>query len=552
MVSSTGPARAATWLDDLQSDGEMVRLVRTHDWASTPLGPLDDWPLGLCTAVRIALATRFPMAVFWGPDLLGIYNDGFSHILGEEKHPSALGRPAREVWAEIWDEIGPRFAEVVTQGVATWDEHQPLTLHRNGYPEECYFTWSYSALHDDDGTVAGILDVVTESTHEVVVQRRLGTVSMLSAALIETEKLTEVCRLAVSSLTRSADVVAADMYLRLGDGVTLMASNRVDAVSEVDPDLVLEVGLGGVPVVVGGGADDGSCPAERIIRRVATRAGGPEGVLVADLSPNRPFDLEYRSFIDLVAATIGAALDNAYRRAVAVDEYRSISETLQQAMLRPASDLPTVAARYLPVGGGLSVGGDWYDVIELDDHRRVLVVGDCVGHGIEAATVMGQMRSATRAMLIGGSDPAEALEGLDHFAATTEHAFAATLVCAVVDRLAHTLTYARAGHPPPLLVGVDGSRWLDADGGPPLAVDLSRPRTSTTVPLRVDDLVILFSDGLVERRDESIDVGLERLRAAANDLFGRPVNEIADQLLRRTLGSERFDDVVLVVKQLGA
>src|SRR5690606_34542236 len=104
-------------------------------------------------------------------------------------------------------------------------------------------------------------------------------------------------------------------------------------------------------------------------------------VLVATLSPRRPFDAEYRSFIDLVAATIGAALDSAYRRSVAVDEYRAISETLQQAMLRPSSDLPTVAARYLPAVGGLSVGGDWYDVIDIDDHRRAIVVGDCVGHG---------------------------------------------------------------------------------------------------------------------------------------------------------------------------
>lgn len=540
----------AAWLENLGHGTEMGDLVRSHDWESTPLGHPDTWPSELRTAVRICLSSRFPMLVVWGPELIKIYNDGYRPVLGSEKHPGALGAPAREVWSEIWDQIGPLFDSVMRDGASTWTEHGLLVLERNGYPEECYFTWSYSPLHADDGSIAGALDVVTETTHEIVAERRLACVSAVSAAVIEAGQVTEVCRLAASALAGcTRDIRAADIYLLVGDDVTLVASNRADAVSPVDPRVVLAVSQG-APTVVIGGTPDSDMPAEHVVVRVAGREGGVDGVLVATLSPRRPFDAEYRSFVDLVAATIGAALDSAYRRSVAVDEYRAISETLQQAMLRPSSDLPTVAARYLPAVGGLSVGGDWYDVIDIDDHRRAIVVGDCVGHGLEAATAMGQLRSATRAMLLEDDDPAATLERLDRFADSTPLAFGATMVCAVVDRVSHTMTYAIAGHPPPLLVGPEGARWLDGIGGLPLAVDLSIPRRSATVDLRAHDIVVLYSDGLVERREESIDVGLERLHQAATSLHGRPIHAIADELLRRTLGPDRSDDVVLVVKQL--
>jgi len=118
-------------------------------------------------------------------------------------------------------------------------------------------------------------------------------------------------------------------------------------------------------------------------------------------------------------------------------------------MLKPVSDLPTVAARYLPAVGRLAVGGDWYDVISIGNRQRGLIVGDCVGHGLEAATVMAQLRSAARAMILEGRDPAAVLEGLDTFASSIEGAACATVVCAVFDRNKRTLTYARAGHPPP-------------------------------------------------------------------------------------------------------
>ena len=254
----------------------------------------------------------------------------------------------------------------------------------------------------------------------------------------------------------------------------------------------------------------------------------------------------------MLAASITAALDVAYRHGVEVGQYRQISDTLQAAMLTPASDLPTVAARYLPAIGSLAVGGDWYDVIDLGDHRRAVVVGDCVGHGLEAATVMAQLRSAARAMLLEGRDPAETLAALDLFASSIDGAFCTTVVCAIIDRATDVVTYSRAGHPPPLVVGAGGRVWLDEAGGMPLAVDPSQPRTNATKQLSPDDVLVMYSDGLIERRGEHLDIGLERLATAASSLWGRSVQQFADGLLRQLLPENTRDDVVLVVKLLPA
>jgi hypothetical protein len=112
--------------------GEMGALMRAKDWAATPLGPPEGWPQGLRTVVRILLTSRYAMWMGWGPDLTFLYNDAYGRMTLGKKHPWALGRPAREVWAEIWDELGPRVDSVLGAGTATWDEALLLFLERNG------------------------------------------------------------------------------------------------------------------------------------------------------------------------------------------------------------------------------------------------------------------------------------------------------------------------------------------------------------------------------------------------------------------------------------
>lgn len=197
-------------------------MVEAFDWASTTLGPADKWSIGLRTAVSTCLTSRFPMLVMWGPELIKIYNDGYRVMLGTEKHPRALGSPAKAIWPEIWDVIGPMFEGVLVAGQPTWVENQLLVLERNGFPEECCFTYSYSPLFDDDGTISGVLDVATETTERVIAEGRLVCLTDLSTALFEAERVTDVLVRAATTLARStADIVAADFYLRVGDQLAL-------------------------------------------------------------------------------------------------------------------------------------------------------------------------------------------------------------------------------------------------------------------------------------------------------------------------------------------
>ncbi len=151
----------------------MQELFALTDWSATQLGPVATWPARLRTIVDICLSSRFPMLVCWGPDLVMIYNDGYREILGESKHPGAWARPVRDVWPEVWDEIGPMFEGVLEGGPSTWVEDGLLVVDRFGFAEEAYFTWSYGAIHDDSGErVVGVLSVATEVTVKVLAERR--------------------------------------------------------------------------------------------------------------------------------------------------------------------------------------------------------------------------------------------------------------------------------------------------------------------------------------------------------------------------------------------
>ena len=153
----------------LDGGGEMADAIRAHDWASTPLGPLEQWPSALKTALSMALNSKFPKAIIWGPELITLYNDGFRPILGDK--PPSLGRSFRDIWSEAWHEIGP-IAERALAGEATFIEDFPLVIDRYGYPERAYFTFCYSPIRDENGAVCGMMDTVVETTETVEAQRQ--------------------------------------------------------------------------------------------------------------------------------------------------------------------------------------------------------------------------------------------------------------------------------------------------------------------------------------------------------------------------------------------
>lgn len=234
---------------------------------------------------------------------------------------------------------------------------------------------------------------------------------------------------------------------------------------------------------------------------------------------------------------------------------RQVAVTLQEAMLQ-SPDLarhPDIAVRYLPATGSLNVCGDWYDTVDLADGRFTVAVGDVVGHGLQAATVMGMLRSALSAATRAVPGPARALEVLGLYARSVDGALATTAVTALVDTRSRLIVYSSAGHPPPVLLHRDGSHdLLDLATDPPLGARPEHvPRPQAGIPYVRGDTLVLYSDGLIERRGEDIDTGLRRLVEALADCSALEPQTLADTLLERlrlTAGSR--DDIVLVVTRL--
>ena len=301
-------------------DGEMARRMRGYPWAESALGDPRDWPPSLRTACRICLTSRFPMIVWWGPELRFLYNDAYMPLLGD-KHP-ALGMAGREVWGEIWDTIGPMLESVMSTGQATWSENMLLPMRRHAYWEETYWTYSYSPLHDDDGTVRGVFTAVTESTEQVVGRRRLAVLQDLGALAGRGGAVTEVCDLVVRTLSGAArDVPYSAIYLRdEQDGAAVLAASSSTAgpTPAWPADAVLR---GGQPVTLAGVADRfgplpsgdwPTPPAEAMVLPLPGDGGSAAGVIVLAAGSGRTLDAGYRNFLELVTRQTAALVNGAH------------------------------------------------------------------------------------------------------------------------------------------------------------------------------------------------------------------------------------------------
>jgi integral membrane sensor domain MASE1 len=233
-------------------------------------------------------------------------------------------------------------------------------------------------------------------------------------------------------------------------------------------------------------------------------------------------------------------------------EHRN-AETLQRSLL--PDRLPSIpglefSSRYLPGGAGLEVGGDWYDVFALPRGRVGLTIGDVVGRGLAAAATMGQLRTALRAYAIETDSPGAVLQRLSRLVAEFEAAQMATLIYAVLDPGARTLSFVSAGHPPPLLIGPDGpARYLMEGRSPPLGVSKG-VQAEATVTIEPGSALVLYTDGLIERRRGSIDESMEALRTAVEGYQGDLDSLCDDRVLRPPRPESRGDDVALLVVRL--
>jgi anti-anti-sigma factor len=273
------------------------------------------------------------------------------------------------------------------------------------------------------------------------------------------------------------------------------------------------------------------------------------GALAVTFRVPRPFDHDERAFLLTVADQISVA----FERAALADVRREMADTLQRSLLPgelPTVDRLAVTARYLPAVEGTSAGGDWYDVLPLAGGAVAVAVGDVVGNGAPAAAVMGQLRSALAGLLLAGLRPAEALEVLDRFAGHVAGARMSTVACLRLEPDAGRLTYSSAGHPPQLLVGSDdGGRdgLLDGGLGPALGLPTAGPRPEAVGTLSPGATLVLYTDGLVERRGETLDDGLERLAAAVTARRSDPLPALVDAVLGELVDGHGGEDDVAVV-----
>jgi PAS domain S-box-containing protein len=286
-----------------------------------------------------------------------------------------------------------------------------------------------------------------------------------------------------------------------------------------------------------------------------TADGRPVGVLTLYQDPGRAVGEDDLTTAREVAAQAGRAIDRAHRQS----QQAKLAEELQRSLLTEPPDIAgtEVVVRYVPAAEAARVGGDWYDAFLQRTGAAVLVIGDVVGHDTAAAAAMGQLRGLLRGIAhYSGAGPVSILRGLDEAIAAMH---TGTLATAAVARLEPApdgsgcvLRWANAGHPPPALLRPDGGVTLLTGGGYDLmlGVDDTAARAEHAVPVQSGSTVVLFTDGLVERRGRTLDEGFALLSAHLADLAGRPLGELCDELLERMVRGVAQDDVALVALRL--
>ena len=285
-------------------------------------------------------------------------------------------------------------------------------------------------------------------------------------------------------------------------------------------------------------------------RFLGSKAGGA-------ISMSFAHDREFGPDDDALLERLASMLPDAFARARASDRERASSLTLQESLL-PTDRLTGFdtwqrATRYQPASDEARIGGDWFDIFEVGPHRIAVALGDIVGQGIQAAAVMGQMRSALRALARVSDGPVHALAELDRFSREVEGAFASTVTLAVIDTERRLIEVATAGHPPPILTTADGVVVADGARGAPVGVSTASPRTAGQVRLDEEQTILFYTDGLIERRGESIDHGLARLVRVVDEHRDEPLQRLVDLAIDGSADPLRRDDIAVVaLRPVGA
>ncbi|MGH3128725.1 MAG: SpoIIE family protein phosphatase, partial [Gaiellaceae bacterium] len=491
---------------------------------------------------------------------------------------------ALQAWSALGLDADVPFARAIASGDPVWALTQEEMSVFTGVPTHTDAGWISVPLKTPAG-VHGALHISLADARELGESDRrwlLSVVSQCALALERSHLYDEEQRLRERSerLQRAtAKLSNAVTQAEVAEVVVEAAVENADASTAslyaVSEEREVARRLAVYGVATGDGADaeaplGGDSPLAQVVRSggwwsEAPRDGGPQqvngsvGVIVPLVAGRRTVGAlelgwadptvlgsDDRVFLQTLAGQGAQALDRARH----FEMERSIAETLQRSVLPVA--LPRlagaqIAARYLPGTHEVAVGGDWFDAVELPDDRVGLVVGDVVGKGVHAAASMGQLRNALRAISIERLKPPSALARLDRVASDALETSFATVVYAVVDRNAGFLRFSSAGHPPPVVAYPDGRvEVLEGGRGLPLGTGLGPKYRQSVVELPAGSVVVLYTDGLVERRGRTIDEGIEGLVEAVAE-----APKDAEQLLEHVLetlvaGADRADDIAIL------
>jgi serine phosphatase RsbU (regulator of sigma subunit) len=523
-------------------DGALAASYAAVDWAATPLGPPEQWSQALRWSVDLVRHTRFPVTLLWGPELVLLYNEAYVGLIAD-RHPAALGRPCREVFPEAWDTIGPMLREVLAGGEATWSEDVMLPLLGDGVLQERWFSFSYSAVRGAGGVVEGVIDITTESTQKIVTARRLASLAGLNHRLSSTDTVEGLAAAAVQVLSGLGDdVAAADLVDPSGRSLAPTGPR--------DPRLPTGPAPAQREVVLA--VDDDS---RRALARIPVRTadGRHELTLLLVMNPMLPLDADVLEF----ARLLGWALSQHLERVVTLQTEHELSRALQAALLsRPRhSAAYDIAVHYQPAQSLAQVGGDWYDVFPRTDGATMVAVGDVIGHDHGAAAAMGQIRNLVRGLAhLERTSPSSVVASLE---LAMSGLAVETLATAVVGDLRErpdgraTFTWTNAGHLPPVLVDPSGAtRLLEREPNAMIGIGTGAAagRYDHEVALPAGSTLVLYTDGLVERRHESLDLGFERLLEHLSGCAGMTASEVCSHALAVLDDLEQTeDDVALMV-----
>lgn len=311
----------------------MGERIRNYDWSTTPLGPPEQWQQSLKTCVRIMLTSSQPIWIGWGKELIKLYNDPYKAIVGG-KHPQALGQPASVVWKDIWKDIASMLERVMDQNEGTYVESQLLIMERNGYPEETYYTFSYTPIPGDEGGTAGMFCANSDDTEKIISERQLRTLTQMGKALIGAQTVEEVYRNAIHSLKGNPeDFPFAAIYEVEQNGKHLILAGETaplprnffpdDVCLERDSDKFpyLSTAIEGKkPLVFSGMLETfGPLPCGHwqqqphslmVIPVFMTTRKNPVAIVQVGFNPYRKADEKYLNYFELIADQIATGTNN--------------------------------------------------------------------------------------------------------------------------------------------------------------------------------------------------------------------------------------------------